>query len=52
MDILAQQFFNLDIMAKALPLILEGLKTTLLICVLVIPLGILGGILVAIGSMA
>ncbi len=52
MDILAQQFFNLDIMAKALPLILQGLKTTLLICVLVIPLGILGGILVAIGSMA
>lgn len=52
MDALIQQFFNLDIMAKALPLVLQGLTTTLLICLIVIPMGVLGGILVALGSLA
>ncbi|SEL83556.1 amino acid ABC transporter membrane protein 2, PAAT family [Bosea lupini] len=50
MDVLLQQFFNLDIMAKALPLVLQGLKTTLLICLIVIPMGLIGGVLVALAS--
>jgi polar amino acid transport system permease protein len=47
MQAIVQQFFNLDIMEKALPLVLTGLWTTLLICAIVIPLGLVGGMLVA-----
>jgi polar amino acid transport system permease protein len=47
MEAIIQQFFNLSIMGKALPLVLSGFWTTLLICVVVIPLGLTGGILVA-----
>ena len=32
MDALIHQFFNLDIMSRALPLILQGLQQTLLLC--------------------
>ncbi len=52
MEQIAQQFFNLEIMAKALPLVLRGLAMTLLICAVVIPLGALGGLLAALGSVA
>lgn len=52
MDALIQQFFNVEIMLKALPLVLQGLKMTLLICLIVIPMGLLGGILVALGSLS
>lgn len=52
MDALIQQFFNVEIMLRALPLVLQGLKTTLLICLIVIPMGLLGGILVALGSLS
>jgi polar amino acid transport system permease protein len=47
MQAIVQQFFNFGIMAKAFPLVLTGLWTTLLICLVVIPLGLSGGILVA-----
>ena len=47
MQAMIQQFFNLAIMAKAFPLVLSGLWTTLLICIVVIPLGLFGGVLVA-----
>jgi polar amino acid transport system permease protein len=47
MQAIVQQFFNFGIMAKALPLVLTGLWTTLLICLVVIPLGLSGGVLVA-----
>jgi polar amino acid transport system permease protein len=47
MQAILQQFFDLSIMGKALPLVLTGLWTTLLICAVVIPLGLTGGILVA-----
>jgi polar amino acid transport system permease protein len=47
MQAIIQQFFNLSIMGKALPLVLSGFWITLLICVVVIPLGLTGGILVA-----
>jgi polar amino acid transport system permease protein len=52
MDALLQQFFNLDIMARALPLVLTGLRETLLICVIVIPLGLAGGLLFSLASLS
>jgi polar amino acid transport system permease protein len=52
MEAIAQQFFNMTIMAKALPLVLTGLWTTLLICAVVVPLGMAGGILVAAASLS
>jgi len=52
MEALAQQFFNLDIMAKALPLVLTGLKQTILLCLVVIPLGLAGGLAFALLSLA
>lgn len=47
MDALLQQFFNFEIMAKVLPLLLGGLKQTLIICAIVVPLGLVGGLLLA-----
>jgi polar amino acid transport system permease protein len=44
MNALLEQFFDLGIMAQAWPLILRGLGTTLLLCAIVIPLGLLGGL--------
>jgi polar amino acid transport system permease protein len=52
MQAIVQQFFNFAIMAKALPLVLTGLWTTLLICLVVIPLGLSGGVLVAATSLS
>jgi len=52
MDALIQQFFNFDIMARALPLVLQGLRQTLLLCVVVIPLGLLGGLLFSLASLS
>ena len=52
MEAIIQQFFNLEIMAKALPLVLKGLGMTLLICAVVIPLGAIGGLLAAIASVS
>jgi polar amino acid transport system permease protein len=52
MDALIQQFFNLAIMERALPLVLTGLKQTILLCLLVIPLGLAGGLTVALLSLA
>ena len=52
MDALLQQFFNLDIMRQALPIVLAGLGQTLLICLIVIPLGLAGGLAVALLSLS
>src|SRR3954462_5244670 len=52
MDALIQQFFNFDIMSRALPLVLQGLAQTLLLCLIVIPLGLIGGLLFALASLA
>ena len=52
MEAIVQQFFNLAIMAKALPLVLTGLWTTLVICLVVIPLGLVGGVLVGTTSLS
>lgn len=42
-----ETFFNLEIMRAALPYLLQGLGTTLLLVLLVVPLGIAGGLAVA-----
>ena len=52
MDQLIQQFFNIDIMVRAFPTILRGLGMTLLICAVVIPLGLAGGLIAALASTA
>lgn len=52
MDRLIDQFFNLDIMAAAWPTVLQGLWVTLLICLAVIPMGLAGGLLAALGALA
>jgi polar amino acid transport system permease protein len=52
MDALLQQFFNLAIMERALPLVLMGLKQTILLCLLVVPLGLAGGLAFALASLA
>jgi polar amino acid transport system permease protein len=51
MEALLNQFFNLDIMSRALPLVLTGFKQTLLLCLIVIPLGLMGGLVVALLSL-
>ena len=50
MDAILQQFFNLDIMYEAAPLILRGLGMTLLVCLAVVPLGLAGGLMVALAG--
>lgn len=52
MEKLIQQFFNVPIMLQALPIVLDGLLVTLLICLAVIPLGLAGGLLMALSSLA
>jgi polar amino acid transport system permease protein len=52
MDAIIQQFFNLAIMEQALPLILAGLRQTIIICLIVIPLGLIGGLAVALISLS
>jgi len=46
------QFFNLDIMVQAWPIMARGFGMTLLLCAVVIPMGLAGGLLVAIASTA
>src|SRR5215471_2411863 len=52
MEAIVRQFFNLGIMERALPLILAGLEQTIVICLLVIPLGLIGGLTFAIISLS
>jgi polar amino acid transport system permease protein len=52
MDIFLFQFFNLDIMRQAWPLILSGAQMTFLLCLAVIPIGLVGGLMVATGSIS
>jgi polar amino acid transport system permease protein len=47
-----QQFFDVQIMLKVWPLLLRGLVTTLYLCALVIPLGLVGGLIVALVSLS
>ncbi|MEO9899354.1 amino acid ABC transporter permease [Nisaea sp.] len=50
MDLLIYNFFNFEIMAEAYPLLLRGVGQTLLLCAAVIPLGLLGGLIVALAA--
>jgi polar amino acid transport system permease protein len=52
MEQILQQFLNLEIMLKVWPLLLRGLATTLYLCLLTIPLGLIGGLLVALLSLS
>lgn len=47
MDLLIQSFFNLPIMAASFPLLLKGFGMTLVLCLVVVPLGAAGGLVVA-----
>ncbi len=50
MDKLLLNFFNWDILAQAWPYLLKGLGMTVLLCLVVIPLGVCGGLAVALAS--
>ena len=52
MDAILRQFFNVEIMVQAAPLILRGLGMTLLVCAAVVPLGLAGGLMVALAGSA
>jgi len=47
MNPIIEQFFNVEIMARTFPIILRGLGMTVLVCIAVVPLGLLGGLAVA-----
>ena len=48
MDSFLDTFFNWQIMQEASPILLQGLKATLLLSALVVPLGFLGGVIIAV----
>jgi polar amino acid transport system permease protein len=50
MEAIGQQFLNFAIMERALPLLLMGLRQTLILCLVVIPLGLAGGLVFALLS--
>jgi polar amino acid transport system permease protein len=50
MEALISGFFNLQILAEAAPYLLRGLGMTLLLCLVAIPLGIVGGMALALMS--
>jgi polar amino acid transport system permease protein len=50
MDAIFLQFFNVDIMMQAAPLIFQGLGMTLLVCAAVVPLGLAGGLMAALAG--
>ena len=52
MDKLIEQFFDIDIMIAALPTIVQGMWVTLAICAVVIPMGLIGGLLAAFGMLS
>jgi polar amino acid transport system permease protein len=52
MEAIRHQFFNLAIIEQAFPLILAGLKQTIIICLIVIPLGLAGGLAFALTSLS
>jgi polar amino acid transport system permease protein len=50
MNALIDNFFNLDILAQTWPFLLAGLWVTIKLCLLVVPLGLAGGLGLALGS--
>jgi len=47
MEEIVQAFFNREIATEALPIVLQGLLNTVLLSLLVVPLGLLGGLILA-----
>ena len=47
MEEIVQSFFNGEIAAAALPIVLDGLLNTILLSLLVVPLGFIGGLILA-----
>lgn len=47
MEEIAQAFFNRQIATEAMPIVLQGLLNTVLLSLLVVPLGLIGGLLLA-----
>jgi polar amino acid transport system permease protein len=50
MEEIVDSFFNADIAATALPIVLEGLWNTVLLSLMVVPLGLLGGLGLALAA--
>lgn len=50
MEEVIQAFFNADIARAAMPIVLAGLLNTVLMSLLVVPLGLLGGLALALGA--
>ena len=50
MDLFLETFFNWQIVGEAWPILWQGLKATLLLSLLVVPLGVVGGVLIAVLS--
>ena len=50
MEEMIQAFFNADIARAAMPIVLAGLLNTLLMSLLVVPLGLMGGLALALGA--
>ena len=50
MDQLLDQFFNVPIMLKTFPLLVKGLWMTLSVCAIVVPVGLVAGLLVALAA--
>jgi polar amino acid transport system permease protein len=48
MEALVDNFFNADIAAAALPFVLEGLVNTILLSLMVVPLGFMAGLALAV----
>jgi polar amino acid transport system permease protein len=44
MDTLVNEFFNVAIMVKVMPMILTGLAQTALLCIVLIPIGVVSGV--------
>lgn len=44
MENLINEFFNVKIMAEVMPMIVAGLKQSLILCLLLLPIGLLGGV--------
>ena len=50
MEALISGFFNVQILREALPYLAQGLVMTLLLCAVAIPLGVAGGLALALAS--
>jgi len=52
LSLLGESFFSLEILSEAWPLLLNGLMSTLLLSAMVVPLGLVGGLVLALLSRA